>query len=245
MRVLADSALSWSAGRLATPETQTHWAYNAHGAEMKCYVESDGRIYLVRRDGLLDLPTPDEVPFSFDRVAPLLIGGEETWFCVPHLTEHPSHWPSKDEVDGLSDVAASVRVAVHATMPRVVVEGLCIEGETILLVKGSRGLNDGRWSLPGGFLRFGETPEDGVLREIREEVGAEARILRFAGVHGRLGQKTGLHWVMLFYRTALLGPPRPDPDEIAEARYVPLREAPGMLHDPAMAEVVRQEAGRS
>jgi ADP-ribose pyrophosphatase YjhB (NUDIX family) len=96
--------------------------------------------------------------------------------------------------------------------------------------------------LPGGFLRFGETPEDGVLREIREEVGVEATILRFAGVHGRLGQKTGLHWIMLFYRTALSGQPRPDPDEIAEARYVPLDEAPAMLHDLAMADAIRLEA---
>ncbi|MCX6099173.1 MAG: NUDIX hydrolase, partial [Candidatus Bipolaricaulota bacterium] len=103
-------------------------------------------------------------------------------------------------------------------------------------------LNDGRWSLPGGFLRFGETPEAGILREIREEVGAEAKILRFVGVHGRLGQKTGLHWIMLFYRTALCRQPRPNPDEIAEARYVPLHEAPAMLHDPAMADAVRREA---
>ncbi len=210
---------------------------------MRYYVESDGRIYLVRRSGRLDLPTPGEIPFPVDRIAPLPIeAGEEAWFCVPHLAEHPGHWPSKDDVDAMPDVEPRVRAAVHATMPRVVVEGICIENNEILLVKGSRGLNDGRWSLPGGFLRFGETPEEGVLREIREEVGAEARILRFAGVHGKMGQKTGLHWIMLFYRTALLGAPHPDPDEIAEARYVPLPEAPNMLHDPVMAEAVRREA---
>ncbi len=208
---------------------------------MHYYVESDGHIYLVRRDGALDLPTPSEVPFPVDRIAPLGVG-DDVWFCVPDLAEHPSHWPSKDDVAALPDVAPRVRTAVHATMPRVVVEGICIEGGKILLVKGSRGLNDGRWSLPGGYLRFGETPEDGVLREIREEVGAEAQILRFAGLHGRLGQKTGLHWILLFYRTRLLGSPRPDPDEIAEARYVPVLEAVTMLHDPAMVEAVRREA---
>lgn len=208
---------------------------------MRYYVESDGRIYLVRRDELLDLPTPNEVPFPVERIAPLH-ADEETWFCVPRLTEHPSHWPSKDEIDALAEVSTRVRTAVHATMPRVVVEGICIEGGNVLLVKGSRGLNEGRWSLPGGFLRFGETPEDGVLREIREEVGAEARILHFAGVHGKMGQKTGLHWIMLFYRTQLLGAPHPNPDEIAEVRYVSVREAASMLHDPAMIGAVRREA---
>lgn len=32
--------------------------------------------------------------------------------------------------------------------------------------------------LPGGRIRFGETMEEAVLREVREELGIEARILR-------------------------------------------------------------------
>jgi 8-oxo-dGTP diphosphatase len=32
-------------------------------------------------------------------------------------------------------------------------------------------LSDGRWALPGGGLRFGETPLDGVRRETEEETG--------------------------------------------------------------------------
>jgi len=210
---------------------------------MRYYVESDGRLYLAEREGRLDLPTPAEIPFVVDRIAPLLIGGgEEVWFCVPRLAEHPSHWPSKDDIGAMPGVEPRVRAAVHATMPRVVVEGICIAGNSVLLVKGSRGLNNGRWSLPGGYLRFGETPEEGVLREIREEVGALARIEHFSGVHGKMGQKTGLHWIMLFYRTTLLGDPHPDPDEISEARYVQLEAAPAMLHDPAMGEAIRRES---
>ncbi len=213
---------------------------------MRCYVETDGRIYLVRRNGLLDLPTPEELPFPIERVAPLALdpapsGEPSTWFCVPKLDAHPAAWPSKDDVPFLSDVTPRVRAAVHASMPRVVVEGICIEKGRALLVLGSRGLNEGRWSLPGGFLRYGESPEEGLLREIGEEVGAPATILRPAGVHAKLGPKTLLHWIMFFYRFELHGIPHPDPDEIAEARFVDLREAPGMLHDPAMAEAVRRE----
>ncbi len=207
---------------------------------MRCYVESDGRIYLVRRNGLLDLPTSDELPFAFERVAPLGVE-PDTWFCVPQLESHPSTWPSKDDVPLLSDVTPRVRAAVHASMPRVVVEGICIEDGRALLVLGSRGLNKDRWSLPGGFLRYGESPEGGLLREIREEVGAPGTILHPAGVHAKLGPSTLLHWIMFFYRFALDGAPRPDPDEIAEARFVDLRDAPGMLHDPIMADAVRRE----
>jgi 8-oxo-dGTP diphosphatase len=35
----------------------------------------------------------------------------------------------------------------------------------------------GRLDLPGGFLRVGEHPVDGLAREVREELGIEAEIV--------------------------------------------------------------------
>ncbi len=204
---------------------------------MRPYIESDGRIFLARHENLWDLPFPDELPFPIHAIAPLPVDGD-VWFCVPRLNAHPAHWPSKDDVPGMPDVASRVREAVHATMPRVVVEAICLQGDCVLLVRGSRGLTKGRWSLPGGFLRFGETPEEGVLREMQEEVGMRGEIERWVTASGKLGTHTALHWVMLYFLVKPQGAPYPDPDEIAEARYVPLRDAPGLLADRLMADVV-------
>ncbi len=202
---------------------------------MRHYIETDGRIFLVERDGCLDLPEPDEVPFPVEPIAPL---GKDTWFCVPHLPAHPSAWPGTDEMPERTDVTPAVRAAVHASMPRVVVEGIHIEGDSVLLVKGSRGLTAGLWSLPGGFLRFGETPEDGLHREVREELGTEVEVEGLVSVRSKLGDHSGLHWIMFFYRVNLAGPPNPDPDEIEEAELFPLSEAPRLVADRTIGAVI-------
>jgi len=204
---------------------------------MRYYVETDGRVFLVERGDRLDLPRPEEIPFPVEPIAPLV--GDDVWFCVPSLDKHPRSWHHKDDLPTSDRALPEVRSAIHATMPRVVVEGLCLREGRILLVKGSRGLTEGRWTLPGGFLRFGESPEACVLREIREEVGLSGSIDRFAGVRSKLGRRSRLHWTMLFYRVAVHGEPTPAPDEIAEARFVPIDQAPEMLHDEDMSCVLR------
>ncbi len=202
-------------------------------------MESDGRIYLVQRGDALDLPFLGEIPFDVEPIA-RLHAAEPVWFCVPRLDEHPNEWPSKDDVPTIENVTPLVREAVHATMQRVVVEGVCVRDGRILLVKGSRGLTKDRWTLPGGFLRFGESPRDGVLREVREEVGADASVEELIDVRSRLGQHTLLHWVMLFYRVRIDGEPVPNPDEIAEARFVEIAEARELVSDELMCNAIER-----
>lgn len=204
---------------------------------MRHYIETDGRIYLVERDGLLDLPHRGAAPFSVKEIS-LLATSEPVTFCAPQLPRHPHDWLGKDEIASLPGVAPLVREAIHATMPRVVAEGACLKHGQILLVKGSRGLTKGRWSLPGGFIRFGENPQEGLLREIREELGVAGEIGSLLDVKGRLGRRSHLHWVMFFYHVTLDGEVRPDPDEIAEARYFPLAEARELVADYLLSEVI-------
>ncbi len=53
----------------------------------------------------------------------------------------------------------------------------------ILLVKRNNNPGINKWSLPGGFIDFGETPEKAFLRELKEETGINGIIKNLLGVH--------------------------------------------------------------
>lgn len=208
------------------------------------YLEHDGRVYTVRRKGRLTLPWEhEEVPVPYQVCYRLPWGEEGVVFAIPRLKEHPRDWISKDEVPLREDASPILREAVHRSLPRVVAEGVIEEGGKVLLVKATRGLTKGLWSLPGGFLSFGEAPEAAVHREVEEELGVPCRVGELLGVRAKVGVHTGLHWLMFVYRVALLGEPRPDRDEIAEVRWFQIKEAADRLCDETMAAFLRSLAG--
>jgi len=78
--------------------------------------------------------------------------------------------------------------------PVVGVGGVVIEdGRTLLIRRGSEPLK-GQWSIPGGTLEVGETIEEGVRRELREETGLEVRVQELIEVFERIfPEKTAAH----------------------------------------------------
>jgi len=85
----------------------------------------------------------------------------------------------------------------------------------------------GRWELPGGKVDQGETPEAACVREVREELGCEVRVVR------RLPGEQPLNpgFVLWLYETALVdGEPVPSehdairwlgPEELEEVPWLP------------------------
>jgi 8-oxo-dGTP diphosphatase len=63
-------------------------------------------------------------------------------------------------------------------MFRVHVDAIVRRGNEVLIMKRAMGAMSGAWYFPGGQLEPGETPEQGVRREIREETGLEVHGLR-------------------------------------------------------------------
>lgn len=48
-----------------------------------------------------------------------------------------------------------------------------IRGRKLLLKKATRGISVGKWNGPGGKIEPGETPEQNVVREVKEETGLD------------------------------------------------------------------------
>jgi mutator protein MutT len=67
-------------------------------------------------------------------------------------------------------------VAESAARPIVGVGAVIFDGDSVLLAKRGHEPLKGEWSLPGGRVELGETLEDAVVREVREETGLEVAV---------------------------------------------------------------------
>jgi 8-oxo-dGTP diphosphatase len=75
--------------------------------------------------------------------------------------------------------------------PVLGVGGVVIDhGRALLIRRRSEPLR-GQWSIPGGTLELGESLEEGVAREMREETGLDVRILELIEVFDRIFRDDG------------------------------------------------------
>lgn len=109
------------------------------------------------------------------------------------------------------------------------------EGRIVL----ARRRDNGRWSLPGGLVDWGETLEECAARELEEEVGLRlTRVERVIGVYSDIERDPRVHSIAVAMAAQVEGAPRvADPDEILETRAFTTEEIEreigldGLSHD--------------
>ncbi|HSP90059.1 MAG TPA: (deoxy)nucleoside triphosphate pyrophosphohydrolase [Vicinamibacterales bacterium] len=128
-----------------------------------------------------------------------------------------------------------------AQRERIVVTAAVVERDgAFLLTRRLDGAHlAGHWEFPGGKLHAGETLEECLMREIREELDAKISVGPeiLATVHDYADRSIELR----FFRCELESAPRPTMGQ--EMRWVPLRDLPSIQLPPADDELVRLLTG--
>ncbi|MBQ2667289.1 MAG: NUDIX hydrolase [Clostridia bacterium] len=131
------------------------------------------------------------------------------------------------------------------------VAGVCIQNGCVLLQKPT---NDDGYAFPGGHVEFGETNAETLIREFKEEIGADVRVgnLRWvAEVFFPWGEKP-CHQICLYYDVEIVDDHTPrrgvfTAQEKLEGRnftinfyWVPLKETEDLLIYPEQTKALLQ-----
>jgi ADP-ribose pyrophosphatase YjhB (NUDIX family) len=114
----------------------------------------------------------------------------------PHVVEVDgstvdARWHAVEEVlAGSVPVVPMVKAALAAHLPlrrqRLAAKALVRRGDRVLLARlSSYAVETGSWTLPGGGVDHGESPERALVREVEEETGLRATVGALLGVNDK------------------------------------------------------------
>ncbi|GAB5506530.1 MAG: NUDIX hydrolase [Rhizobiaceae bacterium] len=133
---------------------------------------------------------------------------------------------------------------MNKNTPLKAASAACLDGNRMLLVLRGRPPAKGMYAFPGGRVEPGETPEDAMRRELREETGLEAltwqslrEVLLPATEPGAADFALTVFLVTEVAGTLAAG------DDAAEARWVTLEEAEVLPVTASVITVMRELLG--
>ena len=100
-----------------------------------------------------------------------------------------------------------------------------VQDGQVLMVRRRHEPFKGHWTLPSGFLEYGETPEQAAVREVREEIGVDVELTGLVDVLLERGDPRGL-CLLVVYTGRVLGGRLRAGDDAAEVRAFPLDHPP-------------------
>ncbi len=115
--------------------------------------------------------------------------------------------------------------------PTPTVDGVIISSGKIVLIQRKKEPFKGQYALPGGFVEYGETVENAIVREVKEETGLETEIVDLIGVFSAPDRDPRRHTLSIAYSLRITSGTLCSGDDAASADYYPLDNLPPLAFD--------------
>lgn len=133
---------------------------------------------------------------------------------------------------------------LYPRRPMVGVGAVVWRDGAVLLERRGQPPAQGSWSLPGGLVDVGETLEQAVAREVREECSIEVQVGPLLGVFEPMVRdddgRIRYHYVVIDYLALYTGGEPAIGDDAAELRWVPVDELDAYPLLPATREMIER-----
>ncbi len=140
-----------------------------------------------------------------------------------------------------SEAALRVRMASGFRAPLLAVDGLVMYEGKLVAIRRRYFPHQGLFSLPGGMVEYGETVEEAVVREVREETGLDTEVVALTGVHSDPDRDPRGHVISLAYALEVVGGELGAGADAREIGLLDLRDLPemGFDHRDIVADYVK------
>jgi 8-oxo-dGTP diphosphatase len=130
----------------------------------------------------------------------------------------------------------------YPTRPYLAVSAAVFRGGRVLIVRRARPPAHGLYTLPGGGVELGETLEQAVVREVREETALEIEPVALVGFRQAIARddagRIERHFVILPFAARYIGGEISLNEELAEAHWCLPEEIAGMKTTEGLAAIV-------
>lgn len=114
----------------------------------------------------------------------------------------------------------------------------------VLMVRRKHDPFKGQWTLPSGFLEYGEGPEEGAVRELREELGVQVELTGLVDVLMERGDPRGPCLLVVYTGRIVSGEPEAG-DDAAEVKAFSLDRLPEKIAFKAHRQAIEKIRDRS
>jgi 8-oxo-dGTP diphosphatase len=142
--------------------------------------------------------------------------------------------------------SASGQTRRYPTRPYLAVSAAIFRDGRVLIVRRAQPPAHGLYTLPGGGVELGETLEQAVIREVREETGLDIEPVKLAGYRQMIARDADgtveRHFVILPFAARFIAGEVALNDELADAKWLLPAELSGLKTTEGLADIVAAAA---